>query len=104
MNKKRRHQSFSGFGLVRTKTYVTNRKPKVAFQKIKEVYGDELERFKSKREIGKEIASLSKEETQVIKSKVATLIKKQRIEHSVKITLIYSVIVLSIILSYIILF
>ena len=58
MNKKRRHQSFSGFGLVRTKTYVTNRKPKVAFEKIKEIYGDELERFKSKREIGKEIASI----------------------------------------------
>jgi hypothetical protein len=35
MNKKRRTQGFNGFGLVRTKTYIATREPKVIFEKIK---------------------------------------------------------------------
>ena len=35
MNKKRRTQGFNGFGLVRTKTYIATREPKVVFEKIK---------------------------------------------------------------------
>ncbi len=34
MNKKRRTQGFNGFGLVRTKTYIATREPKVVFEKI----------------------------------------------------------------------
>ena len=40
MNKKRRTQGFNGFGLVRTKTYIATRKPKIVFEKIKSFYGD----------------------------------------------------------------
>ena len=42
MNKKRRTQGFNGFGLVRTKTYIATREPKVIFEKIKTFYGDHL--------------------------------------------------------------
>jgi|TARA_B110000971_G_scaffold185849_1_gene194258 hypothetical protein len=42
MNKKRRTQGFNGFGLVRTKTYIATREPKVVFEKIKTFYGDHL--------------------------------------------------------------
>ncbi len=42
MNRKRRVQSFSGFGLVRTKTYIATRVPKIPFEKIKTVYGNHL--------------------------------------------------------------
>ena len=40
MNRKRRTQGFNGFGLVRTKTYIAARKPKIVFEKIKSFYGD----------------------------------------------------------------
>jgi hypothetical protein len=40
MNRKRRTQGFNGFGLVRTKTYIATRKPKIVFEKIKSFYGD----------------------------------------------------------------
>lgn len=42
MNRKRRVQSFSTFGLVRTKTYITSRVPKIAFEKVKTIYGNHL--------------------------------------------------------------
>lgn len=42
MNRKRRIQNFGGFGLVRTKTYTTNRVPKDPFEKIKTIYGNHL--------------------------------------------------------------
>ena len=34
MNRKRRTQGFNGFGLVRTKTYIATRKPKIVFEKL----------------------------------------------------------------------
>ena len=40
MNRKRRTQGFNGFGLVRTKTYIATRKPKIVFETIKSFYGD----------------------------------------------------------------
>ena len=95
MNRKRRHQDFSGFGLVRTKTYVTNRKPKIAFKKIKEIYGDELQRMSSNKK-----AKFSKDESEKVKSKVASIIKKQQREYYMKMVFIYSIILAIIIMSY----
>lgn len=70
MNRKRRSQSFSGFGLVRTKTYVANKKPKIAFEKIKEIYGNDLERIRSKKGITEKKIQFSKEESEKIKKSV----------------------------------
>lgn len=95
MNRKRRHQAFSGFGLIRTKTYVTNRKPKIAFKKIKEIYGDELQRMSSNKK-----ATFSKDESEKVKRKVASIIKKHQREHYIKMAFIYSIIIVIIILSY----
>ena len=103
MNRKRRPQSFSGFGLVRTKTYVTTRKPKIPFEKIKQIYGEELERFASKRETPKKNNEFSKDESETIKRKVASIIIKQKKAYYLKIFVIYLVIITSIILSYFIL-
>ena len=45
MNKKRRTQGFNGFGLVRTKTYIATREPKVIFEKIKTFYNQPIYNF-----------------------------------------------------------
>jgi hypothetical protein len=103
MNRKRRYQSFSGFGLVRTKTYVVTRKPKIPFEKIKQIYGQELERFASNRESPKKNIKYSKEESKSVKRKVASIIKKQKRAYYFKVSAIYLIIITSIILSYFIL-
>tara|TARA_R110001632_G_scaffold114733_4_gene226167 strand:- start:32515 stop:32829 length:315 start_codon:yes stop_codon:yes gene_type:complete len=103
MNRKRRPQNFSGFGLVRTKTYVVTRKPKIPFEKIKQIYGDELERFISKKGTTEKKIQFSKEESKKIKRKVASIIKKQKREYYFKVFVIYLVVITSIILSYFIL-
>ncbi|MEN8123113.1 MAG: hypothetical protein ABFS35_22435 [Bacteroidota bacterium] len=68
--------SYIGAGNI---TSVFNRKPKIPYKKLKEIYGDELEKFKSKR-VSKSIPKrkLTNAEIKEIRNKVRTNVLQER--------------------------
>jgi hypothetical protein len=81
MKKKRRIQSHSNFGYYGfgNVSSVFNRKPKPIFERLKTIYGDEMERSSYKKDASNKFhQQLTKKEKEEIKKRVRATFKRTR--------------------------
>lgn len=78
------------------KTYVLNRKPKIAFEKIKNIYGEELERIKIKGNSDSiPFKDITEEERLEIRKKVKSQIRKNQIKELLtNLLILFSIIII----------
>ncbi|MFY0603798.1 MAG: hypothetical protein JXQ93_07590 [Flavobacteriaceae bacterium] len=102
MRKKRRAQSHSNFGYYGFGNVgsVFNRKPKPVFEKIRTIYGDELERLDYKKKGNKFHQDLTQSDREAVRKKIRDTFKKQRKIEILKISLFIIVIIILIYIVY----
>lgn len=95
MRKKKRTQFHSNFGYYGfgNLSSVFNRRPKPIFERIKTIYGDEMERLKYEKKFQNKFhQDLSKEEKEEIRKKVRISLKKADRKEFLKVLLLFTTI------------
>lgn len=103
MRKKKRTQFHSNFGYYGfgNLSAVFNRRPKPIFEKIKTIYGDEMERYSLEHsDTNKFHQDLPKIELEKIRNKVRAAMKKTNRKEFLKQTLFLTLVAIAVIICY----